>query len=152
MIERRQMIMKKILLFSVMAFFLFFCVREKSYAQASLDTTQYFRIVDGVAHPITEQEAESLVNKARISWNYKTNTIYSKASPSTSVAIMSIKYTTVTSGGRPQFDIVGVSNFSPQNNYNAEFVEETVTADIITYRINYSDMLDSGSRTTSFLP
>lgn len=144
--------MKKFLLFSVMAVLLFLGIGEKSYAQTPLSTTQYFRIIDDVAYPITQQEAESLVNRARTSWNYKTNTIYSKAAPATSVATLTIKYTTVISGGRPQFDIVGISNFSPQNNYNAAWEYISATGDLITYQIDYSNMLDSGSRTTSFMP
>ena len=144
--------MKKFLLFSVMAVLLFLGIGEKSYAQTPLSTTQYFRIIDNIAYPIPQQEAESLVNRARTSWNYKTNTIYSKAAPSTSVATLTIKYTTVISDGRPQFDIVGISNFSPQNSYNAAWECISATGDLITYQIDYSNMLDSGSRTTSFMP
>lgn len=144
--------MKKILLTSLMVLLLAFTIRDKSYAQTPISTTQYFRIINNVAYPITQQEAESLVGKTRSSWNYKTNTIYSKASPSKSVARMTVKYTTVISGGRPQFDLFGIESFSPQNNYNASWECINATGDVVTYEISYSDMLDSGTRNTSFTP
>ena len=144
--------MKKFLLFSVMAVLLFMGIGERTYAQTPLGTTQYFRIIDDVAYPISQQEVETLTNRMRASWNYKTNTIYSKAVPSKSVAKMTIKYTTVISGGRPRFDIVGISSFSPKNNYNAAWECLSATGDLITYRIEYSDMLDSGTKKTSFTP
>lgn len=135
-----------------MAVLLFMGIGEKSYAKTSFGTTQYFRIIDAVAYPISQKEVESLTNRVRASWNYKTNTIYSKAVPSKSVAKMTIKYTTVISGGRPRFDIVGISGFSPQNNYNAAWECLSATGDLITYQIDYSDRLDSGTRKTSFTP
>lgn len=144
--------MKKILFITLTAVLLFFVTKNDVSAQSSALPTQYYKVVDGTAYPISESEAEEYFAISRSTTESKTNTIYSNKYAYTSVAKMTLTYTSIISNGRPQFTVYRVSAFALKNDYTATYSLKKATGDYITYTINYSKASESGTTTTTFLP